>query len=61
MFFGLLLFGVFLNNFNVSAPFDCFLGVGAMTWSPLACGIISGKYASGVPEGSRASLKVFAP
>ncbi|KAG8136076.1 hypothetical protein E2320_009057 [Naja naja] len=35
------------------------IGVGAMTWSPLACGIISGKYASGVPDGSRASLKVL--
>lgn len=33
-------------------------GVGAMTWSPLACGIISGKYDSGVPPYSRASLKV---
>lgn len=34
-------------------------GVGAMTWSPLACGIISGKYGNGVPESSRASLKVL--
>nr|XP_023411133.1 voltage-gated potassium channel subunit beta-1 isoform X2 [Loxodonta africana] len=34
------------------------IGVGAMTWSPLACGIISGKYGNGVPESSRASLKV---
>lgn len=31
-----------------------------MTWSPLACGIISGKYDSGVPPYSRASLKVLA-
>lgn len=30
-----------------------------MTWSPLACGIISGKYDSGVPPYSRASLKVL--
>lgn len=36
-----------------------FAGVGAMTWSPLACGIISGKYDSGVPPSSRASLKVI--
>uniref|UniRef100_A0ABI7WLU3 NADP-dependent oxidoreductase domain-containing protein n=1 Tax=Felis catus TaxID=9685 RepID=A0ABI7WLU3_FELCA len=35
------------------------IGVGAMTWSPLACGIISGKYGNGVPESSRASLKVL--
>ncbi|KAK7128804.1 hypothetical protein R3I94_017143 [Phoxinus phoxinus] len=35
------------------------IGVGAMTWSPLACGIISGKYDSGVPTHSRASLKGY--
>uniref|UniRef100_A0A2K6FF08 Voltage-gated potassium channel subunit beta-2 n=1 Tax=Propithecus coquereli TaxID=379532 RepID=A0A2K6FF08_PROCO len=34
------------------------IGVGAMTWSPLACGIVSGKYDSGIPPYSRASLKV---
>ncbi|MEE6483683.1 hypothetical protein FKM82_013632 [Ascaphus truei] len=34
------------------------IGVGAMTWSPLACGIISGKYDGGIPPYSRASLKV---
>lgn len=33
-------------------------GIGAMTWSPLASGIISGKYAAGIPACSRASLKV---
>lgn len=36
-------------------------GVGAMTWSPLACGIISGKYDGRVPPYSRASLKVDTP
>uniref|UniRef100_A0A3B5AJY3 Voltage-gated potassium channel subunit beta-1 n=1 Tax=Stegastes partitus TaxID=144197 RepID=A0A3B5AJY3_9TELE len=35
------------------------IGVGAMTWSPLACGIISGKYTSGIPPYSRASLKGY--
>ncbi|XP_018589293.1 voltage-gated potassium channel subunit beta-3-like [Scleropages formosus] len=35
------------------------IGVGAMTWSPLACGIITGKYSEGVPEGSRAALKGY--
>ncbi|MEE6501104.1 hypothetical protein FKM82_004066 [Ascaphus truei] len=35
------------------------IGVGAMTWSPLACGIISGKYENGVPETTRASLKCY--
>ncbi|NXE29346.1 KCAB1 protein, partial [Ardeotis kori] len=33
------------------------IGVGAMTWSPLACGIVSGKYDGGIPPYSRASLK----
>ncbi|KAG7219859.1 hypothetical protein INR49_018811 [Caranx melampygus] len=35
------------------------IGIGAMTWSPLACGIISGKYNSGIPPHSRASLKGY--
>jgi len=32
------------------------LGIGLTTWSPLASGLLTGKYASGVPAGSRASL-----
>ncbi|XP_061423965.1 voltage-gated potassium channel subunit beta-2 isoform X5 [Lethenteron reissneri] len=35
------------------------IGVGAMTWSPLACGIITGKYEDGIPMYSRASLKGY--
>ncbi|KAM4737088.1 voltage-gated potassium channel subunit beta-2-like [Anableps anableps] len=35
------------------------IGIGAMTWSPLACGIISGKYQSGIPPFTRASLKGY--
>uniref|UniRef100_A0A671XX25 Voltage-gated potassium channel subunit beta-1 n=1 Tax=Sparus aurata TaxID=8175 RepID=A0A671XX25_SPAAU len=35
------------------------IGIGAMTWSPLACGIISGKYTKGIPPYSRASLKGY--
>uniref|UniRef100_A0A670IMA0 Voltage-gated potassium channel subunit beta-1 n=1 Tax=Podarcis muralis TaxID=64176 RepID=A0A670IMA0_PODMU len=35
------------------------IGVGAMTWSPLACGIVSGKYDAGIPPYSRASLKGY--
>jgi voltage-dependent potassium channel beta subunit len=31
-------------------------GLGLTTWSPLASGLLSGKYIDGVPEGSRASL-----
>ncbi|XP_060886712.1 voltage-gated potassium channel subunit beta-3 isoform X1 [Labrus bergylta] len=36
------------------------IGVGAMTWSPLACGLLTGKYNEGVPESSRAGLKGYA-
>nr|XP_021323321.1 voltage-gated potassium channel subunit beta-1 isoform X1 [Danio rerio] len=35
------------------------IGVGAMTWSPLACGIITGKYENGIPDSSRASMKSY--
>lgn len=31
-------------------------GYGATTWSPLASGLLSGKYQGGVPEGSRGAL-----
>lgn len=43
---------------RVTFPSFGHTGVGAMTWSPLACGIISGKYTNGIPPCSRASLKV---
>ncbi|WP_200829130.1 potassium channel beta subunit family protein [Arcanobacterium ihumii] len=33
------------------------VGLGLTTWSPLAGGILTGKYLDGVPEGSRATLK----
>lgn len=32
------------------------LGLGLTTWSPLASGLLTGKYLDGVPEGSRGSL-----
>ena len=32
------------------------IGLGLTTWSPLASGLLTGKYADGIPEGSRASL-----
>ncbi|XP_018429480.1 PREDICTED: voltage-gated potassium channel subunit beta-3 isoform X2 [Nanorana parkeri] len=35
------------------------IGVGSMTWSPLACGLITGKYADTIPEKSRASCKGY--
>jgi len=35
------------------------IGIGTMTWSPLASGILSGKYEDGIPSNSRASLKVI--
>lgn len=35
------------------------IGVGVVSWSPLACGIITGKYENGIPESSRAALKPY--
>ncbi|KAK6177597.1 hypothetical protein SNE40_015667 [Patella caerulea] len=35
------------------------IGIGTITWSPLACGILSGKYEDGVPIYSRAALKGY--
>lgn len=35
------------------------LGLGLTTWSPLASGLLSGKYLDGIPEGSRAELLEF--
>ena len=32
------------------------IGLGLTTWSPLASGVLSGKYLNGIPEGSRAAL-----
>jgi voltage-dependent potassium channel beta subunit len=32
------------------------IGLGLTTWSPLASGLLTGKYLGGVPEGSRAAL-----
>jgi voltage-dependent potassium channel beta subunit len=33
------------------------IGLGTTTWSPLAGGLLTGKYLDGVPEGSRATLQ----
>jgi voltage-dependent potassium channel beta subunit len=33
------------------------IGLGTTTWSPLASGVLTGKYASGVPADSRAAIK----
>jgi len=35
-------------------------GIGLTTWSPLASGILTGKYNDGIPKGSRASLESMA-
>ena len=35
-------------------------GLGLTTWSPLASGLLTGKYASGVPDGSRGALESMA-
>ena len=34
-------------------------GMGTTTWSPLASGLLSGKYNNGIPEGSRLSLSNY--
>ena len=34
-------------------------GYGSTTWSPLASGLLTGKYNDGIPEGSRGSLKRY--
>jgi voltage-dependent potassium channel beta subunit len=36
------------------------IGLGLTTWSPLASGLLTGKYARGVPEGSRGALDSMA-
>lgn len=35
------------------------VGMGTTIWSPLASGLLSGKYSSGIPEGSRFAIKGF--
>ena len=35
------------------------LGYGTTTWSPLASGLLSGKYNNGIPENSRAALSGY--
>ncbi|MES2958679.1 MAG: aldo/keto reductase [Pseudomonadota bacterium] len=35
-------------------------GLGLTTWSPLASGLLTGKYAAGVPDGSRGALENMA-
>ena len=36
------------------------IGLGLTTWSPLASGLLTGKYAAGIPDYSRATLKNMA-
>ena len=36
------------------------IGLGLTTWSPLASGLLTGKYRSGVPDGSRGALQNMA-
>ena len=35
------------------------IGLGLTTWSPLASGLLTGKYVDGIPEGSRADLSGY--
>lgn len=36
------------------------IGLGLTTWSPLASGLLTGKYKAGIPDGSRGSLESMA-
>lgn len=42
------------------APLIRDLGLGTTVWSPLASGILSGKYSQGIPAGSRFTLPAYA-
>src|SRR5699024_3725317 len=35
------------------------IGLGTTTWSPLASGLLTGKYNDGIPEGSRLSIDKY--
>ncbi len=41
------------------APLYRQVGLGTTIWSPLASGILTGKYLEGIPEGSRMSMKDY--
>ncbi len=41
------------------APLYEELGLGLTTWSPLASGLLTGKYNAGIPTGSRATVKGY--
>jgi voltage-dependent potassium channel beta subunit len=41
------------------APLYDKIGLGLTTWSPLASGVLTGKYNDGVPPGSRATVKGY--
>ncbi|MBK8216879.1 MAG: aldo/keto reductase [Myxococcales bacterium] len=41
------------------APLYAEVGLGTTTWSPLASGLLTGKYQSGIPSDSRAALKGY--
>lgn len=36
------------------------IGLGTTTWSPLASGILTGKYNDGIPEGARLTIETYA-
>src|SRR5690606_5852476 len=42
------------------APLFADFGMGATTWSPLASGLLTGKYNDGIPEGSRLASDDYA-
>lgn len=50
------------NRFKVEEEFGSLYtdyGLGTTTWSPLASGLLSGKYKNGIPKDSRANIEGF--
>jgi voltage-dependent potassium channel beta subunit len=41
------------------APLYARIGLGTTIWSPLASGLLTGKYSDGIPEGSRSTLEGY--
>jgi aryl-alcohol dehydrogenase-like predicted oxidoreductase len=41
------------------APLYDRIGLGTTIWSPLASGLLTGKYSDGIPEGSRSTLEGY--
>lgn len=50
--------GLTITEIPFPHPVLSVLGVGSVTWSPLACGLITSKYDGRVPDTCRVTIKV---